>query len=264
MRLKTLVTVLACIASISAPMIANAHQREGDPMARTARTEVIPPVNGSLLDGNGRTARLARWLRELPKRTQVDVLVLEVKSDDGWNRVQCWDRKEVGQHLALAIDAAVTDLANEVGAFVTAKVAWWDSAAGTYWTEHALRAQPEGMQGQQAFSGDAQSAAIQTQRGLERVMSAYMGGIETSQAMLRDSASIAQENFRASQTELMLLREKVAQLELENGQLAAQLEEALSAAERIEEKSESQTNSQQQQAMQLFQGVISSMATKAS
>lgn len=219
-----------------------------------------PPVPAGLLDGNGRTARLARWLRDIPKRKELDTLVLEMKTDDGWQRMQCWDRVEAGMHLALAIDAAVTDLANECGAFVTCQVAWLDSKSGQYWTAHALRAQPEGMSGQQAFGGDAQSAAIQTQRGLERLVGAYMGGIETSQRMCERSAEIAQAAYESRENEVMVLRERCALLERENAELGQQLEAAIEAGERLE--ATKQESSQQNQAIGIFQQLMASQLAK--
>lgn len=230
-------------------------------MTRKAATSPTPPLPAGLLDGNGRTARLARWLREVPKRKELDTLVLEMKSDDGWQRMQCWDRAEAGMHLALAIDAAVTDLANECGAFVTCQVAWLDSKSGQYWTAHALRAQPEGMGGQQAFAGDAQSAAIQTQRGLERLVGAYMGGIETSQRMCERSAEIAQSAYEGAQNELMTLRERVQALERENAELSSQLEAAIDAGERLE--AQKAQGDQQSQAMGLFQQLMASQLAKS-
>lgn len=199
-----------------------------------------PPVPAGILDGNGRVARLARWLRELPKRREVDTLVLEMKSEDGWQRMQSWDRADAGMHLALPIDAAVTDLANEIGAYCTFKVAWFNSKDNTYWTEHALRAQPEGMTQGQSFSGDAQSAAIQTQRALERMVGAFMGGIETSANHLQRQAENNQALYEHAMGELTLARERIARLERENVELESQLaqveaerDEAIAKAEEL-------------------------------
>lgn len=209
-----------------------------------------PPVPAGILDGNGRTARLARWLREMPKRAQVDTLVLETKSEDGWTRVQSWERAEVGMHLALTIDALVTDMANEVGAYLTAKLVWVDSKTGEAWTEHALRAQPEGLQVGQAFAGGVQDVAIQTQRALERLVSAFMGGIETSTQSSARAAEIASSNFESAQAELQLARERIMQLEREKSELELELEQALGAAERIQQ--EAQSGAQQSQIASIF------------
>jgi hypothetical protein len=223
-----------------------------------------PPVPAGILDGNGRTARLARWLRDLPKRPQVDTLVLELKSEEGWARVQSWDRRDTGMHLSLPIDAHVTDLANELGAYVSCRLSWIESATGNTWTEHALRAQPEGMASGQAFSGDAQSAAVQTQRALERLVGAFMGGIETSTRLSERAAEIAASNYEGAQADLALLRERVVSLEREKSEVELQLEEALSAAERI--SAESQQQGQQQQVTGLITQLIASQqsAPKAS
>ena len=92
-----------------------------------------PPVPAGILDGNGRTARLARWLRELPRRKEVDTLVLEMKSEDGWQRVQSWDRADAGMHLALPIDV-VPDLIPIAGqlddAILVALVLRWFVGSG--------------------------------------------------------------------------------------------------------------------------------------
>lgn len=234
-------------------------------MATTKKTtttaqkpENARPVPAGILDGNGRTARLARWLRDMPKRKDVDTLVLEMKSEDGWTRIQSWDRPDVGMHLALSIDSAVTDLANELGAYVTCKVVWLESKTGQAWTEHALRCQPEGMTQAQAFGGDAASTAIQTQRALERLVGAYMGGIETSLRLAERSSEIASQNYESSQAELGLLRERVITLEREKAELEAQLEEAISLAEKTEE--EAKNGQKQQQVMSLMTSLIAQQA----
>lgn len=218
----------------------------------------VHPVPAGILDGNGRTARLARWLRELPKRREVDTLVLEMKSEDGWTRVQSWDRPDVGMHLALPIDSAVTDLANELGSYVSCKVVWLESKTGQAWTEHALRCQPEGMTQAQAFAGDASSTAIQTQRALERLVGAYMGGIETSMRLAQQSTEIAASNYESAQAELSLLRERVITLEREKAELETQLEEAISLAEKTEE--EAKSGQKQQQVMSLMTSLIAQQA----
>jgi hypothetical protein len=217
-----------------------------------------PPVPAGILDGNGRTARLARWLRETPRRKQVDTLALELKSEDGWARVQSWDRTDVGMHLALPIDAHVTDLANELGAYVTCRLSWLESATGATWTEHALRCQPEGIAQGQAFGGDAQSVAVQTQRALDRLVGAFMGGIETSTRLSERAAEIATSNYEGAQAELSLLRERVVTLEREKAEVEMQLEEALSAAERL--SAESQQGAQQSQVTGLITQLIASQA----
>lgn len=223
-----------------------------------APTKKPPPVPAGILDGNGRTARLARWLRDMPTRRDVDTLVLELKSEDGWTRVQSWDRSDVGMHLALPIDSAVTDIANELGAYVQCKVSWVDSKTGNTWTEHALRCQPEGMTQAQAFGGDASSAAIQTQRALERLVGAYMGGIETSLRLAERSSEIATTNYESAQAELSLLRERVVALERDKAELELQLEEAVTAAERIEE--DAKQGASQQQFMGLMTQLVASKA----
>jgi hypothetical protein len=213
-------------------------------------------VPAGILDGNGRTARLARWLRETPRRKEVDTLVLELKTEDGWARVQSWDRADVGMHLALGVDAHVTDLANEMGSYVTCRLSWVESATGNVWTEHALRAQPEGIAQGQAFGGDATSVAVQTQRALDRLVGAFMGGIETSTRLSERAAEIASANYEGAQSELALLRERVVSLEREKAEVEMQLEEALSAAERLSE--ESQQGNQQSQVTGLITQLIAS------
>lgn len=214
-------------------------------MAKKEVTSIPKPiVPAGILDGNGRTARLARWLRELPKRKEVDTLVLELKTEDGWQRVQSWDRADAGMHLALPIDSAVTDLANEIGAYSSFKIAWYESKSGAYWTEHALRAQPDGLTAAQSFSGDAQSAAIQTQRALERLVGQFMGGLETASTHLQRQADNTQQLYEHTLGELTLARERIARLERQVVELEAQVSEVEAqrdeALERAEELAKTQ------------------------
>lgn len=227
----------------------------------SATTETAPkhaPAPAGILDGNGRVARLARWLREMPKPRDVDQLVLEMKSEDGWTRVQSWTRADVGMHLALPIDSLVTDLANEIGAYTSCKVSWISTESGEVWTEHALRAQPDGLQVTQAFGGTAQDTAIQTQRALERLVGAFMGGIETSSRLAERSAEIASANFEAAQAELGLLRERVIELERENADLEMQLEETVNSLEKTQ--TDQAQNAGKQQFTQMVTQLIASQA----
>jgi hypothetical protein len=203
------------------------------------------PKEKTLRDGNGRVARLARWLQQLPASEAVDALILEHKEEGEWKRMQVWTRAEVNQQLATGIDSAITELANELGAYLTARVVWFDTTHGVYWTEHALRVQPEDMEGMQAFGGDAGSIAIQNQRHQERVVNMHLGMFgssmnalkETNAALLESSRMTAAENLRLRE-DLYAARSQIAELEQEHGRLQNMLDEALSAAEKSTEKAE--------------------------
>lgn len=222
----------------------------------SATAKTLPAAPPGLLDGNGRAARLARWLRDKPSRPTIDTLVLEVKSDGGWTRLQCWVRSDVDLYLAAIIDEAVSDHATEVGAYLTARVSWLDSASGEIWTEHALRAQPEGMSASQSFAGDATSVAIQTQLAAERLGNMYMGGIDSAVQLTRSSAEMAHANFEAAQADNVILREKISRLESDIADLERQLDEALAHAEAAEESTQKDTRGQQ--LTQLMTAIIAS------
>ena len=192
----------------------------------------------SLRDGNGRVARLARWLAQPPSSEKVDALVLEVKEDGEWKRLQIWKREEVQQQLATLIDGTVTDLANELGQYLTARVVWMETATGAYWTEHALRVQPEDMEGSQAFDGTAQSIAIQNQRHQERTAGAAHALIASisitlreTNAQLRDTNQILSTENARLREDLYESRERISELEQENARLAGMLEQAVDTAE---------------------------------
>lgn len=192
-----------------------------------------------LLDGNGRVARLARWLRDKPAGEGVDLLVLEVRGEDGYERAQSWPRASVTMALAAVIDAAVVDQANEQGAFLSARVVWWDSAKGIAWATFALRVQPEGMQGQQAFAGDGASINIQYQRNLERMSALHMQAIGETVAMHRDAADDTRERARRAEREADDLRARLneserARIELERK--VSELEDDLAAAMELAEE----------------------------
>lgn len=202
------------------------------------------PKERSLRDGNGRVARLARWLSQQPASLATDTLVLEYKEDSEWKRLQMWPRSEVAQQLAQQIDNTVTELANELGAYLTARVVWFDSKAQTYWTEHALRVQPEDMEGLQAFDGSAQSMAIQNQRHQEKMHTTGMGLLtqaalalrETNAQLLDSNRILGTENTRLRE-DLYTTRERVAELEQENARLTGMFEQAVDTAEAAGAKS---------------------------
>jgi hypothetical protein len=206
----------------------------------------------TLRDGNGRVARLARWLSEAPASASVDVLVLEHKAEGEWLRLQMWPRASVNAGLAAIIDTAITELANELGAYVTARVVWMDSEKQAYWTEHALRVQPEDMDGQQAFDGTASSMAIQNQRHQERVFATNISLIGTSMAALREvngdlreaNRITAAENHRLRE-ELRAAQQKVELLTGEVSRLQTIADEALSQAESAAEKKQDESQSAQ-------------------
>jgi DNA-binding transcriptional MerR regulator len=175
--------------------------------------------------------------------------VLEHKHEGDWQRLQVWPRSEVNQTLATNIDATVTELANELGAYVTARCAWFDSDKQTYWTEHALRVQPEDMEGFQAFSGDNTSQAIQMQRHQERVLGMGLSNINSAMQCLRESNQLVGEQARQAQSENLRLRERVAELEQENARLSGMLEQALAAAENAE--AQAGDSSHEKQVLQL-------------
>ena len=204
----------------------------------------------SLRDGNGRTARLARWLAGSPPDA-FDTLMLESRESGEWSRIQCWPRSHVGQGLAVEIDAIVQDAANELGAYLQARVAWYSSERESYWTEHALRVHPEDMgELEQAFSGDPQSATIQTQRHLERreaaqsAMSMQLFSTLSSQNEMLQSQSQAQfEEIGALRRELGDVKRRCNDLEAENTRLMTIADEALTKAEAAEQNAGSEEQS---------------------
>ena len=195
-----------------------------------------------LLDGNGRVARLARWLRDKPASEGVDLLVLEVRGEDGYERAQSWPRNSVTMALASVIDAAVQDAANEQGSFLSARVVWWDSAKQLAWATFALRVQPDGMAGQQAFSGDGTSINIQYQRNLERLSVVHLQAIGETVAMHRDAADDTRQRAQRAEREADDLRAKLAASErsvIELERRISELEDDLAAAMELAEE---QTN----------------------
>jgi hypothetical protein len=202
-----------------------------------------------LRDGNGRVARLARWLAQCPTSAGVDLLVLEHKQEGEWQRLQVWPRSEAQAALAQMIDSTIVELANELGAYVTARCAWFDSARQVYWTEHALRVQPEDLDVSQAFSGDQTSIAIQNQRHQERVVSVHLGGFADAMRALRESSADMRAMKDQAVAECVAVREENAQLRAENLKLETMLEKALLAAENAE--NDNGGDSQQKQVLQL-------------
>lgn len=192
----------------------------------------------SLRDGNGRAARLARWLEQLPANPKITHLALEWKSEGEWVRVQLWPRGEVTPLMAVPIDAAVTELANELGQYLTARVVWLEPEASMYWTEHALRVHPEDMEGQQAFDGSAGNVAIQTQRALERMLGQAANSQQQANTSLREGNAqllesnriLGGENNRLRE-DLYKLRDALVEKDEEIARLSALLERACEAAE---------------------------------
>jgi len=186
----------------------------------------------SLRDGNGRSARLARWLDQKPTSETVDQLVLELKTSEGeWARLQVWPRALAFPTLAHEIDATVQDAANEQGQYITARCAWFDTAAGAYWTEHQLRVHPEDMAGQQAFDGSGQSQSILMQRHQERALGMGLNTINVAMVSMREAMELSRDTATQAQTENLELRARVTELEAENARLGGLLEQALAAAE---------------------------------
>lgn len=194
---------------------------------------VIDDSGRGMLDGNGRVARLARWLRERPSSADVDTLVFELKNDGEWDRVQTWRRDAVTLSLANMIDAMAQDSANELGAFVHVRAAWWCSATNVYWTAHQMKVQPDNMGAQQAFSGDGQSVTIQLQNNLHKMITLHTIGIGEGVALAREQAQDVRERSRRAERECDELRARVAILErekLEFERRCQQLEDDLEAA----------------------------------
>lgn len=197
----------------------------------------------TLRDGNGRVPRLARWLAQSPPEA-FDTLMLESRESGEWSRIQCWPRAQVGQGLAIEIDAIVSDAANELGAYLHARVAWYSSERESYWTEHALRVQPDDMGDlPQAFAGDAQSATIQTQRHLERreAQQSAMGmqlfaTLASQNELLQGQSQSQYEEIGALRRELSDARRRVNDLEAENSRLMTIADEALTKAEQAEQQ----------------------------
>jgi hypothetical protein len=216
----------------------------------------------SLRDGNGRVARLARWLDQQPSLSSVDTLLLELKDSEGeWSRLQVWPRSNVSQFLATEIDATVQDAANEQGAYLTARCAWFDTAAGAYWTEHQLRVHPEGMGDQQAFDGTAQSQAILMQRHQERALGMGLNTVNLALQSMREAMELSSSTATQAQSENLSLRERVAELEQENARLNGMLESAIAAAESA--AAEASESDEQSNVIKLIQKAIAPPAPTA-
>jgi hypothetical protein len=218
----------------------------------------------SLRDGNGRTARLARWLQQSPSAAQVDSLVLEIKQDGEWQRLQIWPRDEVSQALASVIDSTVTELANELGAYITARAAWFNLERQAYWTEHALRVQPEDLDVTQAFSGDAQSIAIQNQRHQERIVGVHIGGFNSAIHAMRETNADLRSMKDQVNAENLTLREQlytaqsdVLRLEAELAKVQQMLDDALVIIEKAPEPGND--NGQSDQSKQVIQMITAAV-----
>lgn len=198
---------------------------------------------GGMLDGNGRIARLARWLRDKPAKETCEQLSLEVKGEDGYERVQSWPRASVSMALATVIDAMVIDIANEQGSYLQARAVWLDAERGSPWSTFPLRVHPDPMPGQasaaQAFTGEGPNVTIQLQRQLSQVTALHLGGIQETFAQVRDSSEDTRERARRAEQEADRLRERVNVLEAENLALArenAELRDDLTAAMELAEE----------------------------
>jgi hypothetical protein len=204
-----------------------------------------------LLDGNGRVARLARWLRDRPAAEGVDLLVLEVRGEEGYERVQSWPRASVTVALASVIDSLVVDAANEQGSYLTARAMWWDTAKAIAWATFALRVHPEGMGTQQAFSGDAQNINIQFQRNLDRASALHMQCIGETIAMHRDAQDDTRERAQRAERECDELRARLNESErarLDMERRVSELEDDLSAAMELAEESTKKVEETKQEA----------------
>lgn len=201
----------------------------------------------TLRNGDGRVARLAKWLDTQPHSRTVDLLCLEVRTDNEWSRLQTWPRDVVTAAVADDVDVLVQSHANECGAFLTARVAWFDTQAGSYWTSHPLRVTPDvptdaldpaGVAVAQSFSGDAQSATIQTQRHLELMVRTHVGGFAAAQRALElsvSSLSQANEDLRSANE---ALREENFSLRAALLEAEAQRDAALERAEQFAEEAQ--------------------------
>lgn len=214
----------------------------------------------SLRDGNGRTARLARWLAQSPTSPSVDTLVLESRQEGEWQRLQCWPIDRVSQLLASEIDELVVSLANELGAYVQARVAWWSSSTSSYWTEHALRVQPEDMgQMVQAFSGDQTSIAIQNQRHQEHMAGAWLRAVDASLGGLKQSSEDLRLVNSQVQSENLRLREElqeasrlITEQASEIARLTSDLEQAIAQVEEAAQAGGAKATAQHEQVIGLI------------
>lgn len=200
----------------------------------------------SIRHGSMRTARLARWLDKLPASPTVDTLLLEVRSEGEWSRLQAWERSDVSAQLADTINETIQEYANEQGSFTTARVAWWDEKLEKYWTTYDLRVPPEmgdGSDGGQAFSGDVQSTNIQTQRHLEFMMRQHVGGVAVAMQALRQTTETSNARVVELLEEVMQLRHDNLELKEQLLKTEAALEAALERAESI--SAEAEENEQQ-------------------
>lgn len=193
--------------------------------------------------GNGRAAALARWLRVMPP-DRYTMLMLEVKVDGEWERVQGWRREEVNELLAATIEELAQDHANEVAQYSLMRVAWWCPDDEKYWTSRDLRVQaqlPEGAtDAGQVFSGEHTNAMIQTQRHVEKMAGAYIGGMSGAMAALREANAQLRDECVDLREDNRSLRQRVSELELENMRLTALAEQAADTAEGLVEKVEQQ------------------------
>lgn len=225
-----------------------------------------PAAHRSLRDGNGRVARLARWLSSEPC-AGADLLRLETRNDGEWECVQAWPRDAVGQHLAADIDALMCELANELGAYVVGRVAWFQSETATYWTSHALRVQPEDLGAMaQAFSGDATSQAIQLQRHQETVFSLNMQTAVRHHATLERMNELQHVQLERLSLENAKLREelwasqrRVVELETDAARAIAMAEDALSQAERVQKDAEEEKSDESPMIKMVQQLLMSQM-----
>lgn len=200
----------------------------------------------SIAHGSTRTARLARWLRKTPPGKEFDTLLLEVRVEGEWSRLQAWAVVDVSELLADDINATVQEYANEQGSFTTGRVAWWSEAGQKYWTTYDLRIAPELEGGEvtgQSFSGDVQSTNIQTQRHLEFMMRQHVGGVAVAMQALRETTS--QSNARVVE----LLEENV-ELRRENLDLKAELLETQNLLNQALERAEGLAASAEEQDQQ--------------
>lgn len=225
---------------------------------------------GTLRDGNGRSARLARWLMKPPVSEAADTLLLEHKQDGEWTRLLMWPREEVSPVLSVAIDEAITELANELGAYLTARVVWWSMDKDQYFTGHDLRVQPEGLDQQQAFSGDPQSANIQTQRHLENSHSLSMSALQLSMASLERTNKLLSASNEALTVQLEAMRGERSRALLERDEAVSALaraetiaEDALAMVDRLQRESKADDGAQTAQVLQLVGQVISGGGLKA-
>jgi hypothetical protein len=200
---------------------------------------VIDSSAAGLLDGNGRAARLARWLRDKPVAAGVDLLALDVKTEDGFERAQSWPKNSVSMALATIIDALVQDMANESGQYLSARVLWWDSEKSIAWATFPLRVHPENMGAQQAYSGEPANVTIQLQSRLDRATALHLGSISEVFQTVKESNEDTRERARRAEREADDLRAKYAESErarIDLERRVGELEDDLAAAMELAEE----------------------------